>query len=252
LAIPFGFRLAGIIGGVVILFVIFALSYIGGLLLVRSRQRAFPLISQITYSDVAERAFGPGGRLSIDAMTVTLQIGTIIIYCVFILETLSNAFIRVDRGILAAALLAFLIPVLQLQRLDSIMIAAGAADLFAIVGLTACSLLLFTSRNGQAHVVWFGGAKTWVFIGIALFSVEGICLVLPVQSIMANPSDFGRVWLSTVIAVFLLYVAFGILGYTAFGGSTADIVLNNFAPSTAKRTTQVCAGKCALKPIKCV
>lgn len=149
-----------------------------------------------------------------------LQLGTVIVYVIFIIETMGGVFPKVRQSLLAVSVLAVLVPVMQVRRGRWITIIAIASDTLTVLGLSLFAMLLFAARstpNVSRATQAFGGGDWWLFIGIALFSIEGICMVLPVSSSMERPEQYRAVWTSTMVIVFLAYLTFGLVGYIAFG-----------------------------------
>lgn len=71
------------------------------------------------------------------------------------------------------------------------------------------------------------GATLPLFFGIAVFTFEGIGLVIPVRHAMQEPEKFPGVLRRTMVALGALYVTFGMLSYLAFGDDTHDIITLN-------------------------
>jgi len=65
-----------------------------------------------------------------------------------------------------------------------------------------------------------------------IYSYEGICIILPVESAMERPSKFGPVFVSTMALVAVLYAIFGTICITTFGnvtsGSLTAFLLDSF------------------------
>lgn len=80
-----------------------------------------------------------------------------------------------------------------------------------------------------------------IFVGTALFSFEGICLILPIAESMKQPGKqfhthfiekFGGVLTLCVFCVGTLFTAVGIFGYLALGSRVSTIVFLDL-PSTS-------------------
>lgn len=89
------------------------------------------------------------------------------------------------------------------------------------------------------------------FFGVAVYCFEGIGMVLPVMNSMRNPEQFKAVWGLALVAVTLLYGAFGILGYAAFRSGVADIVTTNLPMTgiTTAMKVSLCCGLLFTYPI---
>ncbi|XP_051700353.2 proton-coupled amino acid transporter 3 isoform X5 [Oryctolagus cuniculus] len=66
-----------------------------------------------------------------------------------------------------------------------------------------------------------------LFFGTALFTFEGVGMVLPLKNQMKNPQQFSFVLYMGMSLVIILYIFLGTLGYMKFGADTqASITLN--------------------------
>jgi proton-coupled amino acid transporter len=54
-------------------------------------------------------------------------------------------------------------------------------------------------------------------IGFAIYSYEGIGVILPVRDITAKPEIYNKILLAVLLTVFFLYVFFGELCYVVYG-----------------------------------
>lgn len=67
----------------------------------------------------------------------------------------------------------------------------------------------------------------------AVFSYEGIGMVIPICGSMAEPKQFPRALTIVLSVVCVLLVSFGSLGYAAYGDSVQTIVLDNLPNETS-------------------
>lgn len=69
-----------------------------------------------------------------------------------------------------------------------------------------------------------------LFFGTALFSFEGIALVLPLQNAMKKPESFSKLCGVLNIGMFIvtgIFISFGAIGYWKFGEETqGSLTLN--------------------------
>jgi proton-coupled amino acid transporter len=74
----------------------------------------------------------------------------------------------------------------------------------------------------------FGGLSVFFYgMGVAIYSFEGVGMVLPLESEMKDKDKFGKVLALTMAFISLMYGGFGALGYFAFGEETKDMITAN-------------------------
>ena len=66
------------------------------------------------------------------------------------------------------------------------------------------------------------------FLGIALYTTEGIGLVLPVWASFKDNKGFGKVFIGTFIFIVWCYMALGILSYIHYYDDTEHVIFFNF------------------------
>lgn len=80
----------------------------------------------------------------------------------------------------------------------------------------------------SVQVKAFGGLSVFLYgLGVAVYSFEGIGMVLPLESEMREKEKFGKVLGLTMALICLIYGSFGALGYFAYGEQTAEMITAN-------------------------
>jgi len=69
--------------------------------------------------------------------------------------------------------------------------------------------------------------KFALFFGTAIFSFEGISIVLPLENNAEKPEDFPKVLNGGMVMVTVLYISMGLLGYLTFGEDICGSVTLN-------------------------
>ena len=102
------------------------------------------------------------------------------------------------------------------------------ANVLLVIGITVIIYELFDHIPNPADLKAFETFGNFpLFFGTAIYSVEGIGLVLPLENKMKKPGEFKWVLNTGMLFVFLLYVAFGFLGYNKYHDAIqASISLN--------------------------
>ncbi|CAM9020485.1 unnamed protein product [Wickerhamomyces anomalus] len=187
-----------------------------------------------SYGDIGGKLFGPYMRYSILSSIVLSQIGFAAAYIVFTATNLQAFFISIASKhysiefFIFVQLLVF-IPLSLTRKIAKLSGTALIADLFILLGLVYvyyyCSFVVIT--EGVGSIKPFN--KDWtVFIGTAIFTYEGIGLLIPIQESMQKPSQFPKILGWVMLTVTFVFVSAGGIGYLAFGSDTETVILLNF------------------------
>jgi proton-coupled amino acid transporter len=230
LFLPRGFRNAGWLFSVVTLLFFSVMSYWCFMLLINTRSK----LSHGSYGDLGGALFGSTMRCSILTSIVLSQIGFAAAYIVFTatnLQAFVSSVFELSYSIEAFIFLQLIIfiPLSLTRKIAKLSGTALVADLFIFLGLIYvyyyCSFI--TSSRGISSVKSFN--KDWtVFIGTAIFTYEGIGLLIPIQESMKNPSKFPVILGWVMFSVTVVFISIGLVGYLAFGEATDTVILLNF------------------------
>jgi len=89
------------------------------------------------------------------------------------------------------------------------------------------SEFLIIARRGVAEVKLFNPKDFPLFIGTAVFSFEGIGLIIPITDTMKEPHKFPMALSGVMAFLLLLFGGAGILAYLTFGSDIQTVVLVN-------------------------
>lgn len=78
-----------------------------------------------------------------------------------------------------------------------------------------------------------------LFFGTAVFSFEGISVVLPLENNAKNPEDFPSVLNAGMVLVTVLYLSMGVLGYLTFGENICGSVTLNLPNETIYASVKI-------------
>jgi proton-coupled amino acid transporter len=174
-------------------------------------------------------------------------LGFVCAYFVFVAENLRNLVMSVSDcvmqpslGSLILAQLLLYIPFALVRRIKYFSNAALIADVFILMGLVYIfwydAVLL--QQQGPGDYVNFDGNTFALMIGTALFTFEGIGLVLPISQSMKKPEKFPKVLTITMIISAALFTLIGAICYVTFGSDVQTVVLSNL-PQDSKMTRTV-------------
>jgi proton-coupled amino acid transporter len=184
-------------------------------------------------------------RYAILSSIAISQLGFVSAYTIFVAENL-QAFvmgvthcakiISIEYFILIQVVV--LLPLALVRSLAKLSIAALVADAFILAGLIYIfgSEMAVLSNNGVAKVQMFNPKDFALFIGTAVFSFEGIGLVIPITDSMREPRKFPKVLTGVMLFLLVLFGGAGALSYLTFGEKVQTVVIVNLDPE--KKLTQ--------------
>lgn len=171
--------------------------------------------------------------------SVTLsQIGFVCAGIIFTAQNMHSFAVAVARGpepisskVIIALQVVVLIPLALIRNISKLGGAALIADVCILIGLTYIYYYTISaiSDNGIAKsVVLFNSNSFPLTIGSAIFTFEGIGLLLPIQTSMKEPQQFSKLLYIVMALITVVFTAVGALAYAAFGSATKIEVISNF------------------------
>ncbi|KAG2702993.1 hypothetical protein I3843_06G109700 [Carya illinoinensis] len=239
LGLPYSFKRTGWVMSLLMLFAVAVLTHHCMMLLVYTRRKLESLkeFSKIaSFGDLGFTVCGPVGRFLVDILIILSQTGFCIGYLIFIGNTLADL-MNSNPQILGLAPKSFYIwgclpfqlglsSIASLTHLAPLSIFADVVDLGAMGVVMFEDVLVFLKQMPALKA--FGGLSVFFYgMGVAVYSFEGIGMVLPLESEMKDKDKFGRILALTMAFISLLYGGFGALGYLAFGEETQDMITAN-------------------------
>ncbi|KAI8056212.1 transmembrane amino acid transporter protein-domain-containing protein [Syncephalis plumigaleata] len=179
-----------------------------------------------TFGDIGGALYGPRARYAVLSSIVISQIGFCCAYTIFVAKNLRDLIMLVSdcrwiipETYLIIGQLAIYIPMALVRKIKQLSNAALVADLFIVFGLAYLYYydIYVLSTVGMAHIEHFNPTNFTLFIGTAVFTYEGIGLVIPIVEGMQEPEKFPRVLSFTMGLMTLIFVTIGVLSYAAFG-----------------------------------
>lgn len=125
-------------------------------------------------------------------------------------------------------LIVFL-PLSMIRDIGKLSFTALIADVFILLGLVYLYYYDFftLASKGVADIVPFNRKDWTLFIGTAIFTFEGIGLIIPIQESMKHPTRFPRVLAGVMVAITIVFISMGALSYAAYGSKTRTVVILN-------------------------
>lgn len=221
----------GILFSTIVLCVIAAVSLWSFLLLVQVN-----LKHPVGFGEMGGLLFGPRMRTAILFSIVFSQLGFVAAYTVFVAENTQSFILSVTEcktymsiGTLILIQCIIFLPLSLVRRIAKLSSTALIADVFILLGIAY--LFYFEAghiaRDGLADVVLFNKRDFPLLIGTAVFTFEGIGLIIPITDSMKEPQKFPRALCGVMLGVGLLFSLSGVLSYATFGSDVQTVVFAN-------------------------
>ncbi|KAJ3992994.1 vacuolar amino acid transporter 4 [Lentinula boryana] len=180
--------------------------------------------------------YGPWMRHLILNSIVLSQIGFVGAYVIFVSENLQAfvssvtncvQYVPVKYFILIQTLI--FLPFSLLRDIVKLSTTALVADAYILVGL----VYIFSSEvglvidRGARDVQMFNPKNFSLFVGTAVFSFEGIGLIVPIVDSMREPHKFPTVLTGVMAFLLIFFGGAGALAYLTFGSDIQTVVLVN-------------------------
>ncbi|KAI1074154.1 vacuolar amino acid transporter 3 [Whalleya microplaca] len=231
LFLPRAYLNGGMVFSNLVLLFVAALSYYCFVLLVTTRLKV-----EGSFGDMGGILYGNWMRKLILTSIVVSQIGFVAAYIVFTSENLQavilavsncNTYIRITWLILLQ--MVIFLPFSLFRDIGKLGFTALIADAFIIIGLAYLFYydVITLNANGLGDIILFNQKDWTLFIGTAIFTFEGIGLIIPIQESMKSPSKFPKVMFYVMIIITVLFTTMGAVSYAAYGSKTETVVLLN-------------------------
>ncbi|KAF9173581.1 neutral amino acid transporter [Mortierella sp. AD010] len=229
--LPKAFNNGGILFSSVFLVTIAAISLFSFLLLVESRQ-----VVPASFGDIGGHLYGPYMRQSVLWAIAVSQVGFVCAYMSFVatnLEALARNVLDASEMypsyVFVLVQLVVFIPLVLIRNIARLSFTAVVADAFICFGLIYLYYfdIFQLATEGLSDVTLFNSKDFALFIGTAVFTFEGIGLIIPITESMKEPEKFPKVLTGVMIGITVLFTSLGALSYAAFGSKTETVVLLN-------------------------
>lgn len=232
LFLPKAYLNGGMLFSNLVLLAVASLSYYCFILLVKTRLKV-----DGSFGDIGGILYGKTLRSLILLSIVLSQVGFVSAYIVFTSENLqafilavSNCRTWIDIKFMVLMQLVIFLPLSLIRDISKLAATALIADFLILLGLVYLyyyNILTIVTNHGVSDIVNFNSRDWTLFIGTAIFTFEGIGLIIPIQESMKNPKKFPPVLGGVMIVITIIFVSMGALSYAAYGSSTKTVVLLN-------------------------
>lgn len=236
LFLPKAFDNGGWAFSVVCLFVCAVASFFCFISLISTKEK----VGVNGYGDLGLRLFGPKMKFSILLSIALSQIGFSAAYIVF---TATNLKVFCEKvlgvkpdsfGLATYIILQTLIfiPLSFTRNITKLSGTTLVADLFILLGLLYVyyypSYYIIKHGIATSSMKLFNKSDWSLFVGTAIFTFEGIGLLIPIQESMEKPQHFNKCLLGVMSGVAFVFITSGLICYSAFGSKVETVVLLNF------------------------
>ncbi|XP_050681629.1 proton-coupled amino acid transporter-like protein pathetic [Leptidea sinapis] len=209
--------------------------------------------ASLTYTDTCMKAFELGPkrltpyagymRQFADYAMAGVCLGGTSVYVIFIASSLKDIMDHFIQGqnysveIYCAMLLLPLILITQVRYLKFLVPFSILANLCLILTFAVTCYYTFEELPDITNTKLIAGIQNWpLFVSTAIFAMEGINVVMPVENEMANPEHFlgcPSVLTVTMSSVAILYGIVGLFGYMKYGDEVLGSITLNLPPDEA-------------------
>ncbi|KAG9785666.1 vacuolar amino acid transporter 3, partial [Aureobasidium melanogenum] len=232
LFLPRAFLNGGMLFSSLVLIGVAALSFHCFILLTNTRNKV-----EASFGEMGGILYGKWLRTLILFSIVLSQIGFVSAYIVFTAENL-QAFVLavskcksfIDIKFMVMMQLVIFLPLSLIRDISKLGFTALIADAFIMLGLLYLyyyDISEIVYQGGVADITLFNPSSWTLFIGTAIFTFEGVGLIIPIQESMRKPEKFPGVLGIVMIAMTILFTSIGALSYAAYGSKTKTVVILN-------------------------
>jgi solute carrier family 36 (proton-coupled amino acid transporter) len=232
LFLPRAFLNGGMLFSSLVLLGIAALSYLCFILLIAVRSKV-----EASYGDIGGIVYGKWMRAAILFSIVLSQLGFVSAYTVFTAENL-QAFVLavskcksfIDIKFMILLQLVIFLPLSLIRDISKLGFTALIADAFIMLGLIYLyyyDIFTISAPSFNLDITLFNPSSWTLLIGTAIFTFEGVGLIIPIQESMRKPQQFPFVLGLVMVIITVLFTSIGALSYAAYGSKTKTVVLLN-------------------------
>ena len=233
LFLPKAFKNGGLLFSAITVVVVSLISSVAFHLLLQCRARYGG-----GYGDIGGAIGGRRMRSIILASISLSQIGFVCSGIIFTAENLYSFLKAVIKGSipfgtksLIGIQLLVLIPLALIRNISRLGEAALIADIFILLGLGYIyyyDISSVATEGINETVRLFNQQDFTLTVGSAIFTFEGIGLILPIQSSMQKPQKFEVLLFVVMFIITILFTSIGALSYATFGDITNVEIISNF------------------------
>eukprot|EP00545_Synedropsis_sp_CCMP1620_P002945 CAMPEP_0119015182 /NCGR_PEP_ID=MMETSP1176-20130426/10602_1 /TAXON_ID=265551 /ORGANISM="Synedropsis recta cf, Strain CCMP1620" /LENGTH=517 /DNA_ID=CAMNT_0006968451 /DNA_START=36 /DNA_END=1589 /DNA_ORIENTATION=+ len=229
LGMPYAFRQSGWMLGSIALSIVSAANVYSmlNLVVVRQRLQEEGHKDLIGYGDVGRVVMGTRGETVVNACLVISQLGFATAYIIFIVANVASLHPEIPSVAVCFGCIPILSVLVQAKEMKTLSPFSLLADVANLAGLSAVLFQDYEHYQHNDDIHTFEWKNLYYVIAISVYSLEGVGLILPLESSCQNRNSFPSLLKSVIFGITILCCLFGTAGYLAFGDQTmAPITLN--------------------------
>ncbi|KAM3147117.1 hypothetical protein pb186bvf_000833 [Paramecium bursaria] len=230
LDLPYASNKCGFVLASIILIVVSYATIRTSIMLIESAEK----ININQYSKITKEVLGSYAQITLDLFLIMQQVSdnlsVCIAYIIFFLRfcQLSLSYVDIEIHPFYCLIISSIV-LLPLSLVKDIQFFHATSTLGFLMAIFVLCMISIQSipKVGKIDVKYFDFGNLFQFLGIAIFSYEGICTALPIRESMDEKSLFKNVFYQASIACLVLYVGFISINVMALGDSLNEIILLN-------------------------
>lgn len=194
-----------------------------------------------SYSLLMEKTFGRPARIALDVMIALTQFSFSISHFTFNIESLKSTIDSVfetqtKRSTYAIILVAILIPVSWVRDIGRFSFAFMIGNLIIVLTLAVVvyfCLETFTHQGALGpDIAFFNPQGYLTTVGFAIYSFEGIGVVMPIMQTCKRPEKFTGILVAAIATLCLVYIVYGNLCYLTLGSNMDRPLITEMLPAS--------------------
>lgn len=223
-------------------------------------QRTSPTSPQMSYPELAFRAYGKRGEALVKIGIAAMQSGVCLTYFIFVPHNLTSsvqsmAGVNISPNVWLVVMVLIQIPLCWIRDISHFTITNSIANLMILYGLVTClGFAIQEAMQGASAVAMVNVATHWhslaalepgwfLFIGTSVLLFEGsITLLVPLQESVQQPLDrarFPKVYKRVVLSIVCFFAVFGITCWMAFGNDVKTVLTTSLPEGFMATTVQL-------------
>ena len=230
LGLPYAFSRSGWCLGVICLAAVSTGNIYAMLLLVKCRKRleSNGYVGIKGYGDLGREVMGHRGEVLVNVCLVVSQAGFATAYLIFIaanFASITNG--KAGRALIIYACVPILSLLVQFRDMKKLSPFSLVADVANLMGLSCVIFQDFEYNTHSDNIKALDFAGVIYVTSVCIYSLEGVGLILPLESSCANREGFPKLLKQVVFGITVIMAIFGVCGYVAFGDATLSPISLN-------------------------